>query len=258
MSVLYGDASPSDPLVGQQLGFYRLDVRLGGGVMALVYQGVDLRNSRAVAVKVLLPNADPVLRSRFRQEARTHRRLIHPSIVPILDVGEVPASGLTYLVMELVEGPDLGNVLEEYDRLGSADAARLLAPIARALDYSHGQGVIHRDVKPSNILLRRVADSAPGGVLTSVFGEPVVPLLSDFGIARALDAPDLTSAGRTIGTPTYMSPEQSADSHELDGRSDLYSLGAVFFRCVVGRPPFGGTTTQISARPCLRSPGGPA
>jgi serine/threonine-protein kinase len=245
MSVLYGDAAPPDPLVGLQLGTYRLDRRLGGGVMALVYRGVDRRNGRAVAVKVLLPNADPVLRSRFRQEGRTHRRLAHPNIVPILDVGEAPASGLTYLVMELIEGPNLGDVLEEYGRLGSAEAARLLAPIARALDYSHRQGVIHRDVKPSNILLRR----APGAPLTSdvasVLGAPVVPLLSDFGIARALDAPDLTSAGRTIGTPTYMSPEQSADSHELDGRSDLYSLGAVFFRCIVGRPPFGGTTTQI-------------
>lgn len=246
MGVLYGDAAPPDPLVGLQLGAYRLDRRLGGGVMALVYRGVDQRNGRAVAVKVLLPNADPVLRSRFRQEARTHRRLAHPNIVPILDVGEAPTSGLTYLVMELIEGPNLGDVLEEYGRLGSAEAAQLLAPIAWALDYSHRQGVIHRDVKPSNILLRRAPGAVVKGDVASVLGASVVvPLLSDFGIARALDAPDLTSAGRTIGTPTYMSPEQSADSHELDGRSDLYSLGAVFFRCIVGRPPFGGTTTQI-------------
>ena len=160
-------------------------------------------------------------------------------------MGEAPASGLTYLVMELIAGPNLGDLLEEYGRLGSAEAARLLAPIARALDYSHRQGVVHRDVKPSNILLRRRPSLGLAVSSTTVLREPVLPLLSDFGIARALDAPDLTSAGRTIGTPTYMSPEQSADSHELDGRSDLYSLGAVFFRCVVGRPPFGGTTTQI-------------
>jgi serine/threonine-protein kinase len=232
-------------LVGYQLGRYRLTERLGGGVMAAVYRGVDSESGQSVAIKVLLPDADDIVRERFRQEARTHRRLTHPNIVPILDEGHEPYSGITYLVMALVEGPGLNEVIELRDRLGVREAAALLAPIARALAYAHTQGVIHRDVKPSNVLLRPVEAGVAGAVRIEALGKPVIPLLSDFGIARALDSPELTGVGRTIGTPTYMSPEQCADSHELDGRSDLYSLGAVFYRCLVGRPPFSGSTTQI-------------
>ena len=251
---LPGHLSPSEPaaestlggpLGGQQLGPYLLVERLGGGAMATVYRATDQRNGRAVAIKVLRPDADNVMRERFRREAETHSNLNHPNIVQILDVGQAPGSGLTYIAMELVDGPNLSEVMEETVRLTPADAARVLEPIAAALDYAARQGVIHRDVKPSNVLLRRVHEDTPNAVRIAALDMPVLPLLSDFGIARALDAPELTSAGRTIGTPTYMSPEQCADSHEIDGRSDLYSLGAVFYRCVVGRPPYGGTTTQI-------------
>lgn len=230
---------------GQMLGPYWLVERLGGGAMATVYRAVDKRTGRGTAVKVLRPDADTVMRERFRREAETHSNLNHPNIVRILDIGHAPDSGLTYIAMELIDGPNLSEVIESASRLSPADTARILAPIATALDYSCHQGVIHRDVKPSNVLLRRVHEGTRDAVAIAELDTPVYPLLSDFGIARALDAPDLTSAGRTIGTPTYMSPEQCADSHEIDGRSDLYSLGAVFYRCVVGRPPFGGTTTQI-------------
>jgi serine/threonine-protein kinase len=233
------------PQRGQRLGPYLLVERLGGGAMATVYRAVDQRNNRAVAVKVLRPDADAIMRERFRREAETHSNLNHPNIVQILDIGQDAGSGLTYIAMELVDGPNLSEVMESVVRLPPAAAARILEPIAAALDYSCRQGVIHRDVKPSNVLLRRVHADTPNAVQIEGLDVPVLPLLSDFGIARALDAPELTSAGRTIGTPTYMSPEQCADSHEIDGRSDLYSLGAVFYRCVVGRPPFGGTTTQI-------------
>ena len=233
------------PLGGRQLGPYLLVERLGGGAMATVYRATDQRNGRAVAVKVLRPDADTVMRERFRREAETHTNLNHPNIVQILDVGQAPGSGLTYIAMELVDGPNLSEVMEETGRLTPGDAACVLEPIAAALDYAARQGVIHRDVKPSNVLLRRVHEDTPNAVRIAALDVPVLPLLSDFGIARALDAPELTSAGRTIGTPTYMSPEQCADSHEIDGRSDLYSLGAVFYRCVVGRPPYSGTTTQI-------------
>jgi len=229
----------------QALGPYLLVERLGGGAMATVYRAVDRRTNRAVAIKVLRPDADAIMRERFRREAETHSNLNHPNIVQILDIGYDPASGLTYIAMELVDGPNLSEVMEDVVRLSPADAARILEPIAAALDYSCRQGVIHRDVKPSNVLLRRVHEDTPNAVRIAGVDVPVLPLLSDFGIARALDAPELTSAGRTIGTPTYMSPEQCADSHEIDGRSDLYSLGAVFYRCIVGRPPFGGSTTQI-------------
>lgn len=236
-------ARPAGSLAGQQAGPYRLIERLGGGAMASVYRGVDTRRGQAVAVKVLLPDADATMRARFRQEARTHSNLRHPNIVPILDVGQ--DDGLTYIVMELIEGPSLADLMEETLRLPPNDAARVLAPIARALDYANRRGVVHRDVKPSNVLLRMVDGKDDHAVRIGALVYAFTPLLSDFGIARALDAPELTNVGRTVGTPTYMSPEQCADSHEIDGRSDIYSLGAVFYRCVVGRPPFAGTTTQI-------------
>jgi serine/threonine protein kinase len=236
-------AQPLGSLAGQQAGPYLLIERLGGGAMASVYRAVDTRRNRPVAVKVLLPDADATMRARFRQEARTHSNLRHPNIVPIYDVGQ--DNGLTYIVMELIEGPSLADLMEETVRLAPNDAARLLEPIARALDYANRRGVVHRDVKPSNVLLRMVDGHGDHAVRIGALAYAVTPLLSDFGIARALDAPELTNVGRTVGTPTYMSPEQCADSHEIDGRSDLYSLGAVFYRCIVGRPPFAGSTTQI-------------
>lgn len=232
-------------LVGYQVGQYRLVEKLGGGVMAAVYRAEAIASGAPVAVKVLLPDADAVVRARFQQEARTHGQLRHPNIVPILAEGYEDASGLTYLVMPLIVGSGLNGLIETQERLAVHDAAGILARVARALDYAHRQGIIHRDVKPSNVLLQTAAAGQPGAVFIEAISSVVIPLLSDFGIARALDAPELTGIGRTIGTPTYMSPEQCADSHELDQRSDLYSLGAVFYRCLVGRPPFSGSTTQI-------------
>ena len=158
-----GDSLPG-VLRGQQVGSYRLLERLGGGAMAAVYRAVDQRDQRIVALKVLLPDADATMRARFRQEAHTHSLLIHPNIVPIYDLDQASDAGLTYIAMELIEGPDLSKVIEQSPRLQPSDAALLLAPIARALDYSHGQGVVHRDVKPSNVLLRQVSDDAPASV----------------------------------------------------------------------------------------------
>ncbi|MEZ4734693.1 MAG: protein kinase [Caldilineaceae bacterium] len=120
-----------------------------------------------------------------------------------------------------------------------------LEPVARALAYAHSHHVVHRDVKPSNILLRYSEPGAPYAIQLPALDRPIIPLLSDCGIARALDAPELTTAGRTIGTPAYMSPEQCAGTRNLDGRADIYSLATVLYRCLVGRPPFMGATTQI-------------
>ncbi len=232
-----------DALVGRNLGHFRVGERLGSGAMAAVYRAHDLILERDVALKVLLPGADDVVRARFRQEARTVSVLDHPHIVHTLQVGQT--DGITYIAMELIEGTNLSDLLGEHGRLSVADSCRLLEPVARALAYAHRQQVVHRDVKPSNILLRRVPASTPNSISLEALDYAVIPLLSDFGISLGLDSPELTAAGRTVGTPTYMAPEQAADSHEIDGRADIYALGVVLYRCLVGRPPFVGTTTQI-------------
>ena len=256
-----------------QIGRFLVGKRLGSGGAASVYQAYDQIQERVVALKILLPGADAAVRSRFQQEAHTVARLRHPHIVQTFQVGDAAGEGSAYIAMELVDGDSLAQLLKRRGRLSVAESCNLLAPIARALHYAHQQDIVHRDVKPSNILLRPVNPEAFGSIprdghaLSAVYEAeqiligssadgvnaagpatdelPVAPLLSDFGIARALDMPELTNVGRTIGTPAYMAPEQCASSREVTGRADIYSLGAVLFRCLVGRPPFTGTTTQI-------------
>lgn len=233
----------ADALIGRNVGHFRVEARLGSGAMAAVYRATDLILDRRVALKVLLPGADDVVRERFRQEARTVSVLDHPHIVRTLQVGQT--DGITYIAMDLVEGTSLAELLGEHGRLSVTDSARLLEPVARALAYAHRRHVVHRDVKPSNILLRRLPPGTQHAIQLAPLAYGVTPLLSDFGIALALDSPELTAAGRTVGTPTYMAPEQAADSHDIDGRADIYALGIVLYRCLVGRPPFVGSTTQI-------------
>ncbi len=234
----------SDNLIHQYLDSYRVIERLGGGAMASVYRAVDVTSNQEVALKILAPGADDILRERFRVEARTVSVLEHPNIVRTLRVGQVP-NGFPYIAMELVAGDSLATLLERQNQLSVADSCLLLEPVARALAYAHSHHVVHRDVKPSNILLRHTPPGAPHSIQLAASVTPIIPLLSDFGIARALDAPELTTAGRTIGTPAYMSPEQCAGTRNLDGRADIYSLATVLYRCLVGRPPFMGATTQI-------------
>ena len=224
-------------------GQYEIEREIGRGSMAVVYQARDRRLGRRVALKVLPPDlafrAD--VRARFRREAETAAGLSHPNVVPIYAVDE--REGLSFLVMALVDGESLGARLQREPRPPVPVVRRLLAEVADALAYAHARGVVHRDIKPDNILLDR--DSGR-------------PMVTDFGIARAVtDSGDsrLTATGMAIGTPAYMSPEQSAGERDVDGRSDLYSLGVVGYQMLCGVPPFTAGSTpallvkHLSERP---------
>ncbi len=216
---------------------YQLDRELGRGGMATVYLAHDLRLGRDVAVKVLHPELGAALGiERFRREIDIASRLSHPHILPIDDFGG--AEGTLFFVMPYVAGETLAAKLHAVGMLGVEEAVRITCQVARALDHAHRHGVIHRDVKPENILL-----------------EDGEARLADFGIAHAISGADeqrLTQTGVTLGTPVYMSPEQAMADRTLDGRSDVYSLGCVLYEMLAGQPPFAGPTAQaIIARQML-------
>jgi serine/threonine-protein kinase len=201
--------------------------------MAMVYRAQDTLLNRAVALKILYPelSEDPLFVERFRREAQAAANLSHPNIVPVFDWGE---DGETYfIVMELVDGVSLAEMLRNSVTLTAARSAQIVAQVAAALGYAHRSGVVHRDVKPGNILITR-----DGQVK-----------VTDFGIAQAVSSEDhLAEAGSVMGTATYFSPEQ-AEGAAVDGRSDVYSLGVVLYEMLVGRPPFvGDTPVEVSSQ----------
>src|SRR6266568_3266181 len=208
---------------------YTIERELGRGGMAIVYLAQDLRHHRPVAIKVLKPEIAGALGpERFLQEIEIAAGLTHPHILPLHDSGE--AAGFLYYVMPYVEGESLRDRLRRERQLPPDDARHIAREVADALSYAHSRHVIHRDVKPENILLGT--------------GHAVV---TDFGIARAITAAGgerLTETGITVGTPEYMSPEQTAGEAELDGRADVYSLGCVLYEMLVGKPPFAGLSLQ--------------
>ncbi|MBI1723824.1 MAG: protein kinase [Gemmatimonadetes bacterium] len=212
---------------------YLVERELGRGGMATVYLAQDLKHERPVAVKVLHPELAAVLGSeRFLREIKLTARLTHPHILPLLDSGE--ADGQLFYVMPYVEGESLRDRLSREKQLPLDDALQVAREVADALAYAHGRDVVHRDIKPENILLEA--------------GHAVV---SDFGIARAVDqagGEKLTGTGVALGTPAYMSPEQAAGSKDLDGRSDLYSLGCALYEMLAGQPPFTGPTADSLVR----------
>ena len=223
----------SDPIdrLREALGDrYRVERELGRGGMATVFLGEDPRHHRRVAIKVLEPElAQVVGGDRFAREIEFAARLQHPHILTLLDSGA--GAGLLWYAMPYVEGESLRARLQQEGRLGAAETARLGAQVARALDYAHRQGVVHRDVKPENILL---ADRQA--------------MVTDFGIARAIrvaGGATLTGAGVAVGTPEYMSPEQVTAEREVDGRSDVYALGCVLYEMLAGRPPFTGPAETL-------------
>ncbi|HSR93209.1 MAG TPA: serine/threonine-protein kinase, partial [Gemmatimonadales bacterium] len=224
--------APTDPILlevqAALAGRYSVERELGRGGMATVYLARDIRLDRLVAIKVLLPElaVRPELRERFLRETRTAASFSHPNIVPVHAVEETPT--LLFFVMGFVEGETLTQVVRRHGPLTATAAARLIQEVAWALSYAHGRGVVHRDVKPDNILLERATGRA---------------MVTDFGIARSFAASGLTQVGEVVGTPHFMSPEQAAGD-QLDGRSDLYSLGVASFFAVTGRVPFDGESAQ--------------
>jgi serine/threonine protein kinase len=239
--------SPTDELgthVAQVLSAnYELESEVGRGGMGIVYCARDRRLKREIAIKVLPPElsfrAD--IRQRFLREAETAAQLNHPNIVPIYTVEE--KDNLVYFVMSYIKGDNLGQRLQQHGPIAPVEVRRILREVADALSYAHNRNVIHRDIKPDNIIIDEETGRA---------------MVTDFGIARALtDSGDsrLTATGMAIGTPAYMSPEQSAGDSAIDGRSDLYSLGVVGYQMLCGQPPFVANNTpsmlvkHLSERP---------
>jgi serine/threonine-protein kinase len=214
---------------------YHIVKKLGEGGMGTVYLGEHVKMGRKSAIKVMSQTMarDPDAIARFNREAANAARINHPNVCQIYDFGETP-DGVIYLAMEFIEGESLGDVLEREGRLPAPRAVSVLAQTADALQAAHDLGIVHRDLKPDNIMLTR---GRGGADLVKVV---------DFGIAKAMSGEEgqqVTKTGLVVGTPEYMSPEQLSGDR-LDGRSDLYSLALVFFRCLTGTFPFQAESTQ--------------
>ena len=226
----------------KRFGRYEVVAELGRGAMGVVYKARDPQIDRMVAVKTVSlwgqqPDEEKEFRLRFMHEAQAAGRLHHPGIVAIFDVGENPENHDPYIVLEYVDGEPLNRILAREKKLSPAKALQLTEEIAEALDYAHGQGVTHRDIKPGNILVTQDGHAK----------------ISDFGIAK-LNLAHFTVPGRVLGTPAYMAPEQ-LNGEGVDGRSDLFSLGVILYAMVTGHSPFqGDSATTVSFKVANREP----
>ena len=209
---------------------YTIEHEIGSGGMATVYLARDIKHDRKVALKVLRPDLAAALGpDRFIREIRIAARLTHPHILPLHDSGE--ANGFLYYVMPYIDGESLRAKIERQGELPVHDAAKILSEVVDALAHAHGQGIVHRDVKPDNVLMS---------------GQHA--LVTDFGVAKAISEAtgrqELTTAGVALGTPTYMAPEQAAAAPHIDHRADIYAVGVLAYELLAGRPPFEGATPQ--------------
>ena len=209
-----------EPKQGDAVGRWRLGDKLGEGGMGRVFRAVDAEG-REAAVKIVKADIarDQVFRRRFDREAKVAQRVDHPHVVPVIESGE--ADGLPYLAQVFISGGSLEDRIGQQGRLSLADSVRICTAVASGLDALHNEGLIHRDVKPANILL----------------DESDTPYIADFGLAKDRDASVLTKAGQALGSMDYMSPEQIR-GEEVSAQSDVYGLGCVLFECLAGKPPF--------------------
>src|ERR1043165_1922191 len=230
----------TDALTSALADRYQIDRLIGEGGMAKVYLARDIRHNRRVALKVLRPDLGAVVGvERFQAEIETTANLQHPNLLPLFDSGA--AGELLYYVMPYIEGESLRSSDLREKQLPVDEAIRIATAIAAALDYAHRNGVIHRDMKPENVLMQE--------------GQPVV---ADFGIALAVaraGGARITPTGLSLGTPQYMSPEQATGDRVIDARTDIYSLGALTYEMLTGEPPHVGATSQaIIARVLTEHP----
>ncbi len=230
---------PDAPIDLPRIPGYHIEGILGRGASGVVYSAIQETIERAVALKILRADLVRSARAveRFRREARTAARLAHPGIIAPIDLGQLP-DGRWWYAMELVEGISLGERINERGPLSEREALRMFIPLADALQHLHEVGVVHRDVKPANILIDPRERA----------------LLADLGLAFARDEPSLTGSGGVLGTPHYVSPEQARDSSKVDSRSDIWSLGATLYHAVTGKPPFNGTSVAEVFSSVLQDP----
>jgi serine/threonine-protein kinase len=209
------------PEIGEELAGYKIEALAGRGGMGVVFRAEHLHLGRQVALKVLTADlaGNRSFRQRFVREAQTAARLDHPNIVPVFDAGE--DEGLLYIAMKYIDGVDLGHVLDAEERLSPQRTVDLLTDIADALDIAHGAGLVHRDVKPGNVLV-----------------DTTRSYLTDFGLTKRIASRTaLTAAGRTVGTAAYLAPEQIR-GQDVDARTDIYAFGCVLYECLTGDVPF--------------------
>src|SRR5262249_7398733 len=266
-----GDDTSMTLQPGAILGQYRILEPLGAGGMGQVYKAVHVAMDRVVALKVIAPHLlkEDRARARFQQEVRTAAKLHHPNIVLAHDAAE--ANGLSFLVMEYVEGTTLSSLVSEHGLPPVPLACEIIRQAAMGLQHAQDKGMVHRDIKPGNLMVS--AQHTPGGGAIvrperrgpGLPGWPIAPFVKilDFGVARLrqigsngepLKAKTLTQEGSVVGTPEFMSPEQACDSRNVDVRSDIYSLGCTLYFLLTGRPPFSGATALETMVQHLKKP----
>jgi serine/threonine protein kinase len=227
---------------GEEIAGYRITRFINRGGMGAVYEAVQMSLDRRVALKVIARefSADEHFRDRFRREARAGAAIEHPNILPVYEAGELP-DGLLYLALRFVDGPDLRTLLNDQGPLSVEDTVTILTQVGNALDAAHEHGLVHRDVKPANVLLTR-------------HGQGWHAFLADFGLAKPhAEVSEHTVAGEMLGTVDYMAPEQ-VEGAPVDGRADVYSFGCMLYRCLTGEPPYKRETREATLLAHVNAP----